>query len=274
MITHNGKQYKVFDTHTHAFPDAIAVGAMELLSQKAGIPHYHDGSHAGLCAYERRGGADGFLLLPIATKPGQARSVNQWAADRADGQMQAFGSVHPDGQDLGDELDRIVDSGLLGIKLHPEYQQFFVDDERIMPMYEAIFRRGLPIVFHMGVDLGYPPPVHGTPQGLAKVCDRFPEARIVAAHMGGYRMEDEALAQLAGRRNLWMDTAYVADKMDPVALVKLARAHGTDRVLFATDAPWVGFDSALQGVLKAGFTDAELGDVLYGNAAALLGIEH
>lgn len=272
MITHNGKPYMVFDTHTHAFPDAIAAATMDLLSQKAGIPHYHDGTHAALCAHESRGGADRFLLLPIATKPGQMRSVNRWAADRIGGRMLAFGSVHPDDHGLDGELDRVCDFGLRGIKLHPEYQQFYVDDERCLPLYESIFKRGLILVLHMGVDLGYEPPVHGTPEGLAKVLDRFPEGQVIAAHMGGFRMEAEVRDHLAGRRNLWMDTAYVADKMAPGALSSLARQHGADRVLFATDAPWTDFDASLQAVLNAGFTDNELTGILYDNAARLLGV--
>lgn len=273
MITHNTKQYKLFDTHTHAFPDAIAAATMELLSAKAGIPHFHDGSHAGLCEYERRGGADRFLLLPIVTRPGSTRSVNQWAAGHVGGPMLAFGSVYPGEGRMDDELDRIVDGGLLGIKLHPEYQDFYVDDPRCFPLYEAMFERGLILCLHMGVDLGYPPPLHGTPERLATVLDRFPEGRVIAAHMGGYQCEAESLQYLAGRRNLWMDTAYVTGQMAPCALRSLARAHGTDRVLFATDAPWTRIDDAVGAMFNAGFTEPELADMLYNNAAALLGCE-
>lgn len=271
MITHNGKQYKVFDTHTHAFPDAIAREAVDALKHRANLTPYHDGSYSGLCAYELR--ADRFLLLPIATKPHQAHSVNTWAARHAGGKLLAFGSVHPDSDQLMDELDEVARLGLLGIKLHPEYQQFYVDDERALLLYEAIFARGLRLVFHAGVDLGYGPPIHCTPERLARVLDAFPSERIIAAHMGGYRMEAEASQVLSGRRNLWMDLAFVAGVMPHQEFAPLVRAHGADRVLFATDAPWTVFDDALQSVLDAGFTDAELRAILYDNAASLLGVE-
>lgn len=264
------RQYKIFDAHTHAFPDAIARGAVGSMSERAGIPHYHDGSHEGLLQYERNGGADGFLLLPIATKPGQTRSVNAWAASKMGGPMRCFGSIHPENHDFDALLDEVKDLGLLGIKFHPEYQDFFVDEPRYFPLYEAIFARGLLLCFHAGVDLSYEPPLHASARRIAKVCDAFPDERIIAAHMGGYQEFDDAMEFLAGRENLWMDTAYVADRLTPADFAAIARKHGTDRVLFATDSPWTSFDASLSGVLNAGFTDGELKAILHDNAMRLL----
>ncbi|MDL2205697.1 amidohydrolase family protein [Eubacteriales bacterium OttesenSCG-928-N13] len=265
------QRYKVFDAHTHAFPDAIARGAVDGLSEKAGIAHFHNGSYDELAQYEAQ--ADGYLLLPIATKPAQMRSVNTWAAQKMGGKMQAFGSVHPLAEDWRPELDHVQSLGLKGIKLHPEYQDFYADDPRHFPLYAEIFARGLILCFHAGVDLGFPPPLHGAAEAIARVADAFPNGRIIAAHMGGYQQFDEAMAHLAGRENLWMDTSYVADEMAKEQLVQLSRAHGIDRILFATDAPWKPFDSMLAAVLNAGFDEDELQKILYQNAAKLLNLE-
>ena len=274
MITHNGKtyniSYNIFDAHTHAFPDAIAASTMNRLGDGLGIPYYHDGTYAGLCNYEQK--ADKVLLLPIATKPKQAHSVNTWAAQHQNSKLLAFGSVHPDSDHLADELDEAKQLGLLGIKLHPEYQQFYVDEERNLRLYEMIFARGMHLVFHAGVDLGYDPPVHCTPQMLGRVLDAFPDHPIIAAHMAGHQMEEQASELLAGRRNLWMDMAYVTETLTSEQLARLSRTHGIDRILFATDAPWTDFDSAVNAVFAAGFDEAELRAVFYDNAAALLGI--
>lgn len=51
-----------------------------------------------------------------------------------------------------DELDRIKALGLKGVKLHPDYQRFLVDDPRCIPIYEKISRLGLITVFHTGLD--------------------------------------------------------------------------------------------------------------------------
>ena len=270
MITHNNTTYKLFDAHTHAFPDAIAQSAIGALSHNADIPFFHDGRFASLCEFESR--ADGFLLLPIATKPHQTHAVNTWAAQKIGGKALAFGSVHPDSRCLTDELNELCRLGLRGIKFHPEYQQFFVDEERCFPLYEAIFAHGLPIVFHAGADLAYSPPYHCTPKRLAHVLDAFPAARIIAAHMGGFQMEREAADLLAGRDNLWIDTAYAAGLLPPDQFDRLLAAHRKDRILFATDAPWMRLDEAINAILSADLTPPERSAIFYDNAATLLGL--
>ena len=271
MISHNGHSYKIFDMHTHAFPDAIASRAVDALAHNAGIVPYADGTFAGLQAYERN--ADKFLLLPIATKPQQTHALNHWAAQHQRGKALCFGSVHPDSQCLADELDEIVALGLRGIKFHPDYQHFFIDDERHYKLYEMIFARGLHMIFHSGVDLAFPPPFGSTPLRLKNLCAAFPNEKIISAHMGGYLMEREGAEILSDVKNLWLDTAYATSILPNHELLEFARAHGTDKVLFATDSPWTDFDAAVSSVLNAGFTHEEIQNILYDNAAKLMGVD-
>lgn len=264
--------YKIFDCHTHAFPDAIAPRAMAFLSEKAGIVNHHDGTFSGLSAYERNGGASGFLLLPIATKAAQTHSVNQWAAEQTGGGVYAFGSIHPEFADFETELDFLQARGVKGVKLHPEYQDFFVDEPRLFPLYEAIFRRDMILYLHAGEDLGFPPPVRGDAERIAAVSARFPQGRIVAAHMGGFRQYDRVCRFLAGRGNVWIDTSFAAQRMEPCEAVRLVRLHGVRRVVFGTDAPWAGFYESKDAVLHSGLSPNELDDIFWNNSAALLDI--
>lgn len=259
----------IFDFHTHCFPDAIAARTMETLGDKAGIPYYHDGSYAGLIGYEQE--ADGFLVLPIATKPSQTRSILQFAASiDGDGKARSLGSVHPFDPDYRMWLDLIVSSGFKGVKLHPEYQDFFVDDERLLGFYRDVFDRGLLLALHAGSDLGFDNPIHGDPERIAWLCDRFPDARVVAAHMGGYDRWERVSKHLAGRRNLWLDTSFAAGVMPDGDFAALARKHGPDRILFGTDSPWRPFDKTLDALLNVGFSPAELRGILCDNAMELL----
>ena len=66
-----------------------------------------------------------------------------------------FGSVFPHAPDALEELERIRDMGLVGVKFHPDYQGFFVDDEKMKPIYRKISQLGLITVFHAGKDYGY-----------------------------------------------------------------------------------------------------------------------
>lgn len=261
--------YRIFDAHTHCFPDAIAQRAVATLAEKAILPHYADGTFAGLLAYEAEG-ADGFALLPIATRPSQTRSVNRWAAScMSVGGCVAFGSVHPASQEVASELDELCELGLPGVKLHPEYQEFFVDDPAIFPLYRDLFRRGLILHLHAGEDLGFQPPVHGAAERIAAVCDAFPDATIIAAHMGSFQQWDAVETHLAGRTNLWLDTSFGADWMSPERFCRLARRHGIERVLFGTDSPWSDFRKSRDAVLCSGLTEPELQAVFWDNAQAL-----
>ena len=258
---------RIFDAHTHAFPDAIAGRAVEALSRKADIPSFHDGTFLGLTAYESR--AEGFLLLPIATKAAQTHTVNRWAVERAGGKAKVFGSIHPLCDHWAEQLDFLRAHGVKGIKMHPEYQDFYVDDPALFPLYEGLFDRHMILYLHAGVDIGFPPPVHGSPQRIARLCERFPAGRIIAAHMGGYLQYEQAKDCLLGRDNLWIDTSFAAQRMPKEQLRAFLRLQGK-RALFGTDAPWADFDEALNAVLHAGLEETELANLLYHNAMALL----
>ena len=128
----------VIDFHTHAFPERIAKGAIEKLALASGglIPQT-EGTLESLRCEMQNDGVDLSVVLGIATNPAQQNNVNSFAAEinETEGFM-AFGSVHPDAPDAVCELERIKELGLKGIKLHPEYQSFFVDDEKMKPIYK------------------------------------------------------------------------------------------------------------------------------------------
>ena len=133
------------DFHTHCFPDALAVKAVSRLSHVSGglLPHT-DGTVAGLRRSMVEGGVNASVVLHIATNPTQQKKVNDFAASIHNGvDIFSFGSVHPDAPDALEELERIKALGLPGVKLHPDYQGFAVDDERMKPIYRKISDLGL-----------------------------------------------------------------------------------------------------------------------------------
>src|SRR5699024_4764908 len=125
-----------------------------------------------------------------------------------------FGSVHPDSPNALSELERLAKAGIRGIKLHPDYQHFFVDDEKMFPIYKKIAELGFITVFHAGVDIGYPKPVHCTPERLLRVLDLIDDAPVVAAHFGGWLLWDSVLEDLCGTK-VYLDTAFSSGKMPP-----------------------------------------------------------
>lgn len=263
----------IIDTHTHAFPDALAPRAMESLSASAEVEPFTDGTCAGVRASMRRAGVDISVIAPIATKPSQVRSINRWAAEvsRENDDLICFGSIHPDQDDWQSEIDMLVADGVKGVKFHPDYQLFFVDEPRLNPIYRALADAGLIVLFHAGVDIGLPPPVHCTPDRLAKVLDEVSNLTIIAGHMGGYQCWDEVYQYLTGR-DLYFDTSYSLTDMGAESMTSMIRAHGLHRVMFATDSPWTDQAAELEGIRALDLTSDEIEAVLGGNASRLLGL--
>lgn len=228
----------LIDFHTHVFPDRIAQRAVSGLSQGCGgmVPQT-DGTLNSLKEQMDTDGVDISVVLSIATNPKQQTNVNNFAMEiNQDDRIVAFGSIHPDAPDALEELERIKAAGLKGVKLHPEYQHFYVDDERMKPIYRKISRLGLVTVFHSGHDYGFLPPYHCMPDNLLRALKWF-DTPVVAAHWGSEGCGIEVLEKLCGE-NLWFDLSFGYGAMPkPVAQAIIDR-HDPDKLLFGSDIPW------------------------------------
>ncbi|MFR8010584.1 MAG: amidohydrolase family protein [Clostridia bacterium] len=263
----------IIDFHTHAFPQRIAEKAIRNLAHVAGGARpNHDGTAEDLLRAVRAGGADRAVVLNIATNEKQQRNVNDFAIETNHafgGALTAFGSVYPQSETALEELDRLRAAGIRGIKLHPDYQHFFVDDERFYPLYRRIGELGFVTVFHAGIDIGYPEPVHCTPQMLARILPQFSGAPVVAAHMGGWMMWKDVQEYLCGR-DLYLDTAFSAGRMPPDYAREIIRRHGADRVLLGSDMPWGNTGDEIAFVRSLDLPDAQTAAILGENAQMLL----
>jgi predicted TIM-barrel fold metal-dependent hydrolase len=261
----------IVDFHVHCFPEELAARATAALSERSGVRPFTDGTVGGIKASMGEAGIDRSVVLSIATRPQQASKITRWAASVQDDAVVAFGSIHPDSPAWREELGAIRDAGLMGIKLHPDYQEFFVDEERLFPIYERALELGLIIIFHAGVDIGLPPPYHCTPDRLRRAVRAFPGGKFVAAHMGGFKCWDEVESCLVGE-NVYLDTSFSLQWMEPERFLRILREHGHEKVLFATDSPWGGQKEELERIRSLGLTPGEECAVLGGNAAKLLGL--
>jgi DNA-binding transcriptional regulator YiaG len=261
----------IIDIHTHCFPDKIASRAMSLLHQESGYPYFHDGSLAGLTRSTLSAGIDLSVILPIATRPEQTLSINRWAVQILGGAITSFGTIHPEFAGWKAEIRWLKEAGIKGIKMHPEYQGFYVDDERYFPLYEDIFEAGLVILFHAGGDIAYNPPFHCEPKHLSRLLDAFPGGVVIAAHMGGYQFWNEAEDLLFGRQ-VFIDTSFSIDQLGADRAIQIMRLHGIEKVLFGTDSPWHDQAADLAEFASLDLTPDERAAVLGGNAARLLGL--
>ena len=261
----------IIDVHTHVFPDDLAARALRHLSANSGEPAFTDVTAAGLQASMRRHGISFSVTQPVSTRSAQTPSINSFVLASKQPDLVHFGTLHPDYADPGAEIKRLARAGIKGIKFHPDYQNFFVDEERMFPIYEKMARAGLIAFFHAGVDIGLPPPVHCPPDRLARVLERVPGLTVVAAHFGGYKMWDEVDRHLVGRP-VWLDTSFTLSWLPGPDFVRMARRHGIERVVFGTDSPWADQGAEIAMMEKTGLDEAELDAVFHDNAARLLGL--
>lgn len=260
----------VVDFHVHAFPDHVAPKAVETLFTTYQVEPVTNGTVEGLLELMARSGVDYSVVQPVATKSSQVRSINDWAASRDDPRIVCFGGIHPDYEDVPGEIDRIIEMGIPGIKIQSNWQDVYVDDSKMYPIYEAAQGR-LMVLFHSGAELTPFEDLKATPKRLAHIHKDFPNLTFVAAHMGGYRMWDEVEEYLIGK-NVYLDTsACLPHDLPDERFVDMIRRHGAQKVLFATDLPLNGPVEEANRLAGMGLTDDELELIFWKNAKRLLG---
>ena len=261
---------KYFDIHTHIFPDKIAEKAIEFLED-----YYHhqwpsNGSRADLLAAMDDADVCASVIFSCATKPEQVVPANDYLVrlqSESSGRFLAFGTLHPDYPDAAGEIQRIRDMGLIGIKFHPDFQKIYLDEPKMMKIYELI-GDSMPIMLHMGdrrTDFS-------SPWRLAGVLDRLPQLNIIAAHFGGYSEWDEVKKHLVGRR-VWFDTSSTLWELPAADAREIALMHGTDKLLFGSDYPASLPKAAIEDVLSMNLSEADNEKIFYRNAMELLGLE-
>lgn len=261
------------DFHVHAFNPKIAEKAVSKLAETAKIKPYTYGLIDETIDRFDRWGVDKGVLLPIATKPSQHKIINDWAAQQDGDRIISFGSVHPEGEDALDELEKIKDRGLHGVKLHPDYQGFMIDEKKLEPVYEEIERLGLPVVFHAGFDCISPDLIHCPPERSVNVCKRHKHMKMVLAHLGGNQQWQQVYDILAGLDGeLYFDTAFSME-CDSRLMEKIINKHGAERILFASDCPWESSAKLKEKILSLNISDDKKEKILGGNALRLLGMK-
>lgn len=269
----------IIDFHTHIFPDKIAGKTISILSERASLTPSTDATLDGLLASMKEAGIDISVVLPVVTKPSQFDSVNAFAAEvNRERGIISFGGIHPDCENVEEKIEFLAAQGFRGIKLHPDYQDgVYIDDERYIRIIKHALYCGLLVITHAGLDVGFPDPVHCTPERSARMLDAvYPgggigEARIIFAHSGGHAMGEDVKKYLC-QKNVWFDLAFTLGHVPLGETADIIRAHGAERILFATDSPWSSQARDVERVKKLGLTEDELELILWKNAAGLLGL--
>lgn len=269
----------IIDFHTHCFPDTVACHALDAMSSAAalypqtqGIQLRYDGTLEKLRKMVHDAGADYFVQMSVATQPRHQYNVNQFALKvNALPDAFAFGSVHGMSSDSLEELERLHEAGIPGIKLHHDEQGIEMDDFRMFPVYDLISQLGLPCLIHTGFDPFSPDHSHARPEQILKIHAQFPKLRLILAHLGGIADWDAAEELLAGQ-GMMMDTAMVSEGLDREQAARIIRKNGAENVLMGSDMPWTTTADAIAYLDSLPLTDREKEMIAGENAARILSL--
>lgn len=229
------------------------------------------------------------VSLPVMTSIKQVEHINHNLIEQKECLEKhgiiPFGGMYPDYENYQKELKILADHGIKGIKLHPAYQKTCLDDIRMMRIISCASELGLIVLIHAGIDIGiYDANYSSVPHILKVLKDVQPE-KFVLAHMGNWACWDAVEKDLAGAP-VWFDSAFSIGPYTPYPgalptpyfhcslpkgdFLRIARKHGMNRILFATDSPWQGQKDYIDSFRKIGLTAEEQDLFFYKNAADLL----
>lgn len=260
----------IIDFHTHAFPNDLAARAVPQIAGNAGVTAFLDGKVASLLRSMDQAGIERSVVCSIATKPAQFQKIMDWSKAVRSDRLVLFPSVHPAAPDVLEQIRLIQAEGFLGIKLHPYYQDFDLDEPRMEPIYECIRECGLMVLSHTGFDVAFPRERRADPERVWKVVTKFPGLKFIATHMGAWEDWAEVERWLIGRP-VMLEISFAIAYCGAELARRLLMAHPSDYILFGTDSPWAGQAEEIERIKALNLPSDCRQKLFYDNARRLLG---
>ena len=249
----------IIDFHVHTFPSEISERVLAKLSRTSHTKYFTDGSSQGLLSSMKDASVTYSVNLPVMTRIDQVEKINHKLIEERENLFAqgiiTFGGIHPDYTDYKTELKRLKDNGIKGIKIHPAYQNTDIDDIRFLRIIDYASNIGLIVLTHAGIDIGIFDHNYASVSQILHVLDTVHPDKFVLAHMGGSGRWKDVEQYLAGA-DVWFDTAfsigpvtqddaksgtpYLSCNLSDEDFIRIARKHGINKILFATDSPWEG----------------------------------
>ncbi len=258
-------KYFVTDAHCHVYPEKIASKAVGGTDKFYGVVSYCTGTFDNLILEGKKAGIDRFIVQSVATTPKQVASINKFIKEEVSSYpdiLVGLGTLHPDSTDIKGDVNNILELGLKGVKLHPDIQDFKIDDKKCMSIYELCEREQLPLLVHTG-DNRYD---NSNPNRLIPVLKAFPKLIIVGAHFGGYSIWEEASRVLPEFDNLYVDCSSSFPFITQELAKELVQRYTPNKVLFGTDYPMWTPSKEISAFLSLGFSEEDYTKMFNTNA--------
>ncbi len=190
----------IIDFHTHIFPDQIAKNAIPQLEKEGNVQAFLDGTKEDLLNSMEKAKISQSIVCSIATKPSQFATILSFSEQIRSEKIVPFPSIHPADPDSLSKIRQIKQKGFKGIKMHPFYQDFYLDDHVLTPIYKEIAEQNLILLMHTGFDIAFPNIRRADPTQILKVINNFPSLRLVTSHFGAWNLWQEVRENLLAIR--------------------------------------------------------------------------
>ena len=263
------------DVHTHIWPEKIADVVLQAMVRDFKYEPVGRGTLNGIKAHMRESGVDKSIVLGVAERADQVRKANDWLIGIQDEELVPFGAIHPELDDKASEVRRLQSNGIKGIKLHPLMNTFYPDSPTMFPVYEEMGET-MVLEIHSGRWPHSPPeePSYAAPERIMNVVRQFPRLKVIALHLGGFYMLDEAERELIGKENVLIDTTWPPSlsEVGSETLTAIIRTHGSDKVCFGTDFPLASQAADAQYIEELAISSNDKERILGENARELIGL--
>lgn len=259
------KRFRIADCHSHIYPSKIAGKASDAVGIFYELPMFAKvGDSDSLIANGSQINVERYLVCSVATTLPQVDSIGRFIQSECEKHPEfvGLGAWHEDVEDVEALLDTVTERGLVGIKIHPDFQKVSVDDPRMIKLFAALAERGMPVMVHMG-DPRYD---FSSPKKLARILERYDTLKVDAAHFGGWGEWENAVEVLAGSP-AYYDVSSSLAFLGPEDALKLIEAYGSDKIMFGVDFPMWNHVAEFSRMMAIDLDDDTMQDILYNNFA-------
>ena len=258
----------IIDAHTHIFPDSQAAVFLKNTAEMFNVKTYGLATESDLISRMDENQISYSVIHMVAPYPTGVKETNNWLINLIQPRFIKFGTVHPAFIDFKEEIKRLKDNNICGIKFQPDIQRFFPDDKNLTyKLYEELARTDMKVMFHIGGDPLPSSKDRSKPHMIRNVALDFPELMIVGAHLAGLNVWEETYDMLAGLDNIYMESSLSYKFIKPSMAEKIIRKHGHKKIFFGSDYPFASIKESVDAAKSVTFlSDTQIKDILGRNA--------
>jgi predicted TIM-barrel fold metal-dependent hydrolase len=266
---------EIINAHAHIYPNKIAKKATDTIGEFYSLDmQVEAGTPERLLESGLKSGVNKFVVHSCATKPHQVRAINEFIKEEINAHKEFIGfmTLHQDltEEEMEQEIDWCMQEGFKGIKLHPDFQKFNIDDENFEKLYRILSKKDkvFPILFHTGDDRYE----FSKPYRLANMAKKYKKVYFIAAHFGGYRCWNE-IDVYKGLDNVYFDTCSALPFIGEEKAKEFINKFGVEKFFFGDDFPMWDIEEELKRFFKIKLTTTEQELILAKNIKNLLNIK-